>query len=142
MALDLPSELLLAEVDGVLDVARGVLRTQRDALEEERRLDDQRARIGTVALVGHLDLQAGEFGDLPPDLAEPALDVLAQVLGDGDVAALDLDLHRDLPLVVPLGGDPLMERWIKLVCPGCYAEIKARSRRLARRLCRHGSVRA
>ena len=45
-----------------------------------------------------LDLAGGELGHLPGDLLEPLLDVLAQLIGDGHVPALDLDLHG-APLV-------------------------------------------
>src|SRR5262245_22612241 len=101
MALHLTCGLLLAQADGVLEVARAVPPAQGGAFERERRFDDLALRVGRVALVLELNLEAGQFSHLPGDLLEALLHVLPNVLSDGDVAALDLDLHPDLPLVGP-----------------------------------------
>src|SRR5829696_2149500 len=100
VALDLAAELLGDEVDGVVQVAGGVLGAQRDALEVEGRLGHLVVGVGRVALLADLDLQHRELAHLLGDLVEAAGDVLAQLVGDGKVAPLDLDLH----------GTPLMRR--------------------------------
>src|SRR5215211_2184196 len=98
--LDLAAELLGDEVDGVVQVAGGVLRAQRDALEVERRLGHLVVGVGRVALLADLDLQHRQLAHLLGDLVEATGHVLAQLVGDRKVAPLDLDLH----------GTPLMRR--------------------------------
>src|SRR3954454_4118195 len=84
VALDLPRQLFLAEVHGVLEVPRAVASAQRGPLHRQGRLDDLALRVRRVALVLELDLEAGQFGDLLGDLREALLHVLAKVLRDGD----------------------------------------------------------
>src|SRR3954453_23600341 len=97
-ALDLPRELLLAEVDRVTQVAPRVVGAQRDALQDEGRLGDHVVRDRRVLLLPQLDLQAGQVRDLVGHLAEPLLHVLPKLVVDRGVAAFDVDLHGD-PLV-------------------------------------------
>src|ERR1700744_1648120 len=65
VALDLASDFVGAEIDRVLELGRGVVCPQRHALEMEGRLGDVTVRVGRVALDEELNLQLGEFGDLP-----------------------------------------------------------------------------
>src|SRR4051794_35207836 len=71
VALDLPAEVLLDEVDGVTQVAPRVAGAQRDALQDERRLRDHVVGDRGVLLLPQLDLQVGQLGDLVGHLAEP-----------------------------------------------------------------------
>ena len=52
-----------------------------------------------IAFLEHLNLEHGELRHLPFDLAKALGYVLAQVLGDGQVAALNLDAHRPTSLL-------------------------------------------
>src|ERR1700691_5397210 len=76
---------------------RGVARSQRDALEVERRLGHIAIGDARVRLPEYLELQAGKLGDLAGNLLQPALQMLAHVVGDRDIAALDVYLHQGLP---------------------------------------------
>src|SRR3954469_1348827 len=98
VALDLPAELVGDQVDRVVEVARGVLGPQRDALEVQRRLGHLALGVGRIALLEDLDLEDRQLAHLLGDLVEAAGDVLAQLVGDRKVAPLDLDLHGT-PLV-------------------------------------------
>src|SRR4051794_21024419 len=57
VALDLAAHLVGHEADRVVELARGVLGPQRDALEVQRRLGDLALGVGRVALLGDLDLE-------------------------------------------------------------------------------------
>ena len=98
MALDLAGELLLAEVDRVAKVARAVLRAQGHTLQSQSGLRHLVVGDGRVALLVDLDLETRELRHLLAHLREAPLDVLAELVGHGGVATLDLDLHTD-----PLG---------------------------------------
>src|SRR5207245_11706991 len=76
-----------------------VARAQRDALQVQGRLGHVAVGHARVALAVDLDLQAGKFGDLPVYLAQATLRVLADLVGDGNVATLDRNLHHRLPSV-------------------------------------------
>src|SRR4051794_28931068 len=94
MALDLPRELLRAEVDRVHPVAGRVARAQDRALDVQRHLGDLPVGDGRIALLPDLHLEAGEVRDLLAHLGEALLNVLPQLVADGAVAALDVDPHR------------------------------------------------
>src|SRR5919108_589373 len=59
-----------------------------------RRLGDVPIGDGRIALLPDLHLEAGEVGNLLAHLGEALLNVLPQLVADGAVAALDVDLHR------------------------------------------------
>ena len=94
VALDLARELVGAQVDRVPAVARGVARAQDRALEVQRHLGDVPLGDRRIALLPDLHFEASEVGDLLAHLGEALLNVLAQLIADGAVAALDVDLHR------------------------------------------------
>ena len=98
MALDLAGELLLAQVDRVPQVARAILRAQGHTLQSQSGLRHLVVGDGRIALLVDLDLETRELRHLLAHLREPPLDVLAELVGHGGVATLDLDLHTD-----PLG---------------------------------------
>src|SRR6185312_13971563 len=98
MALDLAGELLLDQVDRVPQVARAIVRAQGHTLQSQGGLRHLVVGDGRIALLVDLDLETREFRHLLAHLREPLLDVLAELVGHGGVATLDLDLHRD-----PLG---------------------------------------
>src|SRR4051794_30749384 len=100
VALDLPGEVFRAEVDGVREVARGLAAAERHPLEVQRRLHDLSLGDRGVALLEDLDLEPREFGDLLAHFGKALLDALAELVADGEVAALDVDLHRRGPLPV------------------------------------------
>src|SRR4051794_32439409 len=80
VALDLAPQLVGDEVDRVVELARGVLGPERDALEVQRRLGDLAVGVGRVALFGDLDLEDRKLAHLLGDLLEAAGDVLAQLV--------------------------------------------------------------
>ena len=98
MALDLAGELLLAQVDRVPQVARAIVRAQGHTLQSQGGLRHLVVGDGRIALLVDLDLETRELRHLLAHLREPLLDVLAELVGHGGVATLDLDLHTD-----PLG---------------------------------------
>src|ERR1700759_3759131 len=81
------------------DVGRRVARPERDSLEVQRRLGDLRIGDRRIALLEELHLELGQLGHLTRALAEALGDVLPQVIGNGHVAALDLDAHRPTSLL-------------------------------------------
>src|SRR5215208_249774 len=91
--LDLAGELVADEVDRVLDLPRGLLRAQGDALEVKGRLRHLTLRVRGIALDGELDLEHSQLADLLAHLLEAPLDALPKLVGDLKVASLDLDLH-------------------------------------------------
>src|SRR4051794_16374484 len=90
VALDLAREVLRAEVDRVRELARGLPAAQRDPLEVQGRLGHLVLGDRGVALLEHLDLETGELGHLLAHLREALLDALAQLVADGEIAALDV----------------------------------------------------
>src|SRR4051794_35862688 len=94
VALHLPCELFGGLVERVRHVRRRGARAERDALEVKGALDDLRVDDGGVALLAELDVEAGEIGDLPPDLREALLRALPEIVRDEGVPPLDLDVHR------------------------------------------------
>src|SRR3954451_4985359 len=83
MALDLPREVLRAEVHRVRTVPGRLAGAQGDPLEVQRRLRHLGLRDRGVALVGDLDLQPRELGDLLGHLGEALLHALADLVGHG-----------------------------------------------------------
>ena len=79
------------------DLGRGVARAQGHALQVQRRLRHLGVGDPRVALSVELDLQASELRHLPVDLVQATLRVGADLVGDGNVATLDGDLHHRLP---------------------------------------------
>jgi hypothetical protein len=67
------------------------------------RLDHVRIGDAGVRLLPDLHLEDRELGHLAIHPPEALLDVLTQLVGDGHVATLDLDLHGD-PLVGDVAG--------------------------------------
>src|SRR3954454_15757301 len=72
----------------------------------QRRLGNLVGRIGRIALGTELDLEHRQRADLLRHPVEAALDLLAQLVGDGKVASLDLDPH----------GTPLVRRGCEPRC--------------------------
>ena len=105
VALDLARELVDHQVERMEHLGGGVARAQRHALQIERALGHLAVGHARIGLLEDLDLQAGQVGDLARDLAQTALGVRAQLVGDRHVATLDVDLHRRLPSVRPLAFD-------------------------------------
>ena len=64
----------------------------------QRRLGHLRVCDRRIALLENLHLELRELRYLPFHLAESLADVLAQLLGDGQIAALDVDAHRSTSL--------------------------------------------
>src|SRR4051794_14077886 len=62
VALDLPGEVLRAEVDRVREVARGLAAAERHPLQVQRRLRNLRLRDRGISLLEDLDLEPCEFG--------------------------------------------------------------------------------
>src|SRR4051794_22921229 len=121
VALDLAAELVGDEVDRVVEVARGVLGPEGDALEVQRGLGHLALGVGRVAFLEDLDLEDGQLAHLLGDLVEAAGDVLAQLVGDRKVAPLDLDLH----------GTPLVRRMSprRRMLQAAFTGFERRSRR-------------
>src|SRR5258705_9830527 len=94
MAFDLARELVGAEVDRVRLVARRVARPQGRPLHVEGHLRHLPLGDGRIPLLPDLHLEAGEVRDLLAHLGEALLNMLPQLIADGAVAALDVDLHR------------------------------------------------
>ena len=59
----------------------------------QRRLRHLAVGVGRVALLAELDFEHRQLAHLLGDLVEPAGDNPAQLVGDRQVASLDLDLH-------------------------------------------------
>src|SRR5215213_380957 len=98
VTLDLPRELVLADVDCVVHLGGGRVRAQRDALQIERRLGDLSLGDRRVALLAQLDLELSQLGHLTRDRSEASLDVLSESVADWGVPSLDRDAHSAPPL--------------------------------------------
>ena len=103
VALDLARSSSSQRLIGVAHVAPAVLRAERHALEVQGGLDDLRIGDRRVALLGSSTSRTARSDTWRSTFREALLDVLAQLVGDGGVATLDLDLHGD-PLVGDVAG--------------------------------------
>src|SRR5438105_5734635 len=97
VALDLACKLLEGEIQRMHNLGRGVACAQRHALQVQGHLGDVAVGNTGVALLVDLDLQACQRRHLAVDLARTTLRGLADLVGDGNVATLEVDLHHTPP---------------------------------------------